>query len=59
MGLLWEANILKRRGAKDPYAATAEVNAAYLDDGTWQPFSKPGIKHEPTGGVWYDLDRAP
>jgi prepilin-type N-terminal cleavage/methylation domain-containing protein len=43
----------------DPYAANAQVNAAYLDDGTFQPFSVPGTKHEPTGGVWYDLDRAP
>jgi prepilin-type N-terminal cleavage/methylation domain-containing protein len=50
---------IREGGALDPYAATAIVNAAYLDDGTWQPFTTPGVKHEPTGGVWYDLDRAP
>ncbi len=50
---------IREGGAIDPYAATAPVNAAYLDDGTWQPYTVPGKKHEPTGGVWYDLDRAP
>ena len=50
---------IREGGSPDPYAATAKVNAAYLDDGTWQPYTSPGSKHEPTGGVWYDLDRAP
>jgi prepilin-type N-terminal cleavage/methylation domain-containing protein len=50
---------IREGGALDPYAASAVVNAAYLDDGTWQPYTSPGTKHEPTGGVWYDLDRAP
>jgi hypothetical protein len=50
---------IREGGTHDPYVADAKTNAAYLDDGTWQPFTAPGSKHEPTGGVWYDLDRAP
>jgi prepilin-type N-terminal cleavage/methylation domain-containing protein len=51
---------IRHGGALDSFAATdPKVNFAFLNDGTWQTWSVPGSKHEPTGGVWYDLDRAP
>jgi len=34
-------------------------NNSFLDDGTWPTMYAPGQRHEPTGGVWSDLDRAP
>jgi hypothetical protein len=33
-------------------------NPAWLDDGQWPGVGSPGTKHDPTGGVWYDLDKA-
>jgi prepilin-type N-terminal cleavage/methylation domain-containing protein len=43
----------------DSFYADAQNQAAFLDDGTWQPFYTAGSRYEPKGGVWYQMDKAP